>query len=176
MVEPVSNDVSPANDGTDGARTALLPPGWPMIAGRRSTESGLGPSGRFEVEVGANGASGACADVHGFREVALTALDASLGLPSRLVVVAPDVALSTLLDAWAEDDAQIHRSLLVRRRADGREVSLIATLASHGAGVLTSLCVESVRGASREDEDHILRSGVHSRAEIAAALARYDEP
>jgi hypothetical protein len=50
-------------------------------------------------------------------------------------------------------------------------VTLVATIASFGRGVATSLSVESVRARCGE----IQRSGVHSRAEIEAALKRWSE-
>jgi hypothetical protein len=63
------------------------------------------------------------------------------------------------------------RRRLTVRRADGAEVSLLATLASFGCGVATSLAVESIQPLAG---GAILRSGVHSRAEVEAALAEYD--
>ncbi len=111
-----------------------------------------------------------CRDVHGFREAVLAALEPRAPAPARLALVAPDDATLAWLERWAEDAEHVRRRITVRR-ADGTAVTVIATIASFGAGVAPSLAVESVRapwgGA-------IHRSGVHSRAELEAALAHYD--
>jgi len=65
----------------------------------------------------------------------------------------------------------VRRTLVIRRAGDGAQVAIIATLASHGFGVPTSLAVESVR---EREGGEILRSGVHLKVDVHAVLARYD--
>jgi len=110
----------------------------------------------------------ACRDVAGFREATIAAQDPRAPTPTRLTLVDPDDAATEFLARWAEDVEQVRRRLTVRR-VDGVEVSLVATIASFGEGVATSLAVESIGALSG---GAILRSGVHSRAEVEAALAR----
>ena len=100
----------------------------------------------------------------------LAAEDPRAPTPARLVLVGPDEETCAWLDRWSEDVEQVRRRLTLRR-ADGLEVSLVATLASFGCGVATSLAVESIQPLAG---GAILRSGVHSRAEVEAALADYD--
>jgi hypothetical protein len=129
---------------------------------------------RFELELAdSEGAEGPlrCREVHGFGEAVLAAEDWRVPLPSRLVLHTPDEAAAAWLERWAEDTEQVRRRFTVRR-TDGVEVALIATIASFGAGVPTSLVVESIRLV---DEGALHRSGVHSRAEVEAALARHHE-
>jgi hypothetical protein len=129
---------------------------------------------RFRLETGEPGERGAplrCRDVQHFHEAVLAADDHRVPLPSRLVLQAPDEATAAWLERWAEDTEHVRRCITIRR-ADGVEVSLIATIASFGSGVATSLVVESIRLL---DDGALHRSGVHSRAEVEAALARYEE-
>ena len=131
----------------------------------------------FVIESGDGGARGtrtarlACGEVRGFEDAVDAALDPSAPPPARLVLVAPDGDTTTWLERWAEDAEQVRRALEIRRAGGGDEIAVIATLASHGYGVPTSLAVESVR--AREDSA-ILRSGVHLKADVEAALARHD--
>jgi hypothetical protein len=116
-----------------------------------------------------------CHDVRGFDEALIAARDPLAPAPLRLVLV--DTAAReresacAWLDAWAEDTEQVRRSFVIRRAIDGAEIAVVATLASHGFGVPTSLALESVR--EREGGD-ILRSGVHLKIDVARALARGD--
>ncbi len=112
----------------------------------------------------------ACRDVHGFREAMLAAQDPRAPTPSRLALVSPDEDAAAWLDRWAQDVDQVRRRIAVRR-ADGVEITLVATLASYGEGVPTSLAVESIRPLQG---GAILRSGVHPRAEVEAAIALYE--
>ena len=112
-----------------------------------------------------------CGDVRGFEDARDAALDPAAPAPSRLVLVAPGDETGPWLERWAEDAEQVRRALVIRRALDGAEVAIVATLASHGYGVPTSLAVESVR--AREDSE-ILRSGVHLKVDVDAALARHD--
>jgi hypothetical protein len=132
----------------------------------------------FVIEEGAPGLPGAgpargarlpCGHVRGFDAALDAALDPRTAPPARLVLVTPEEDTSTWLERWAEDADQVRRALVIRRARDGAEVVIIATLASHGYGVPTSLAIESVR--AREETD-ILRSGVHRKVDVEAALAR----
>jgi hypothetical protein len=86
------------------------------------------------------------------------------------VIVAPEEDALAWAEQWSEDAEQVRRSLVIRRVSDGAQIAVIATLASYGFGVPTSLAVESLR--ARETSD-ILRSGVHLKVDVAAALARF---
>jgi len=92
--------------------------------------------------------------------------------PTRLDLAGPDEAAAAWLAHWAEDVEQVRRRLTVRR-FDDVEITLIATIASFGGGVATSLAVESIRAQAG---GAILRSGVHPRAEVDAALALRSDP
>jgi hypothetical protein len=109
-------------------------------------------------------------DVAGFREAAQAAHDPRAAAPSRISLVGPDEEASAWLSSWAEDVEQVRRRLVVRC-ADGAEVTLVATIASFGEGIATSLAVESVGPLGG---GAVLRSGVHSRAEVEAVLAHYE--
>jgi hypothetical protein len=113
-----------------------------------------------------------CRDVRGFGEALSAARDPRAPAPQRLVIVAPDHAMAAWLDTWAEDAERVRRAVVVRRRVDAAGVSAVATLASHGYGVPTSLAVESI--STGDDRDMFLRSGVHPKVDVAAALARLD--
>jgi hypothetical protein len=112
------------------------------------------------------GARLGCDGVLGFGEAELAALDPRRRTPLRLDLLGPDRDARAFFDAWAADAERVRRTLFISRRADGREVVAVATLASHGFGVDTSLAVESVR--SRAD---LGRSGVHPKVD----LMRLDE-
>jgi len=123
------------------------------------------PSG-FAIEAG--GERLACREVRSFAEAVVAARDALAPAPARLEIDGLDRAASAWVERWAEDAEQVRRSLSIRRGADGAEVTIIATLASHGYGVPTSLAVESVRARGSND---IVRSGVHLRVDVDAVLA-----
>lgn len=112
-----------------------------------------------------------CRDIRGFDEALLASRDPGAPAPPRLVVVEP-AGPPALFDRWAEDDVQVRRSLRLRRAEDGAEVLVVATLASHGFGVPSSLSVESVRA---DDRGEIVRSGVHLKVDVERTLARWDE-
>ena len=112
-----------------------------------------------------------CVAVRGFAEALRAAVDPRVPLPARLVVVEPDAETAAWLDAWAEDTGRVRRRVLVSRIFDRQEVWCVVTMAAHGFGVETSLAVESVR---LEHAFALSRSGVHPKAEIAAALERHD--
>jgi hypothetical protein len=107
-----------------------------------------------------------CSDVVGFDEAVVAAEDPYAETPARVALVGLDEPASSWVADWAEDVEQVRRSLTIRR-ADGVEVTMVATLAAFGAMVPTSLAVESIRARACRA---ILRSGVHPRAEVDAAL------
>ena len=109
-----------------------------------------------------------CGDVQGFREASVAAVEPRAMAPQRLVIIAPEPPMTDWLAEWAEDSERVRRTISIGRRFDGREITIVATLASYGYGVETSLLVESIRAKSEELE--IFRSGVHSIAEVEAAL------
>jgi hypothetical protein len=176
MVGAVSHDSFSSTD-------AGAAPGSPTASSRDGAASGPRPLAAPEGEeaparrkgfaIDAGGAAGplGCADVQGFREAVVAALNPDASAPSRLALVAPEAATVAWLEDWAEDVAQVRRTLDVSRRLDGEAITVVATLASHGHGVDTSLAVESVRAPGRDD---LFRSGVHARADVEAALARFD--
>ncbi|APR78341.1 Hypothetical protein A7982_03688 [Minicystis rosea] len=112
-----------------------------------------------------------CQKVHGFAEALEAALDPLAPAPLRLAITGLSDEAVAWIERWSEDADQVRRALLIRRVGDGAQIVIIATLASHGFGIPTSLAVESVR--ARETDD-IRRSGVHLRVDVQAALARYD--
>ncbi len=159
MVATVAHDSSPppplevsASQGLAADEPARCPR-WPRL---RALAAGIGAVG--------------CRDVPGFREAALAAQDPRAPTPARIALVGPDDAAYAWLERWAEDVEQVRRSLTVRR-ADGAEITLVATIASFGEGIATSLAVESVGPLGG---GAVLRSGVHSRAEVEAVLAHYE--
>lgn len=129
----------------------------------------------FVVEVEGVGELG-CTDVRGFREGALAAVDPRAAAPSRLLLVGPEADLDAWLLSFAEDTEQVRRTLTIIRRFDGKAIRAVVTISAYGYGVETSLAVESVAAPRSEgDDEEIFRSGVHLKADIAAALARYAE-
>jgi hypothetical protein len=141
-----------------------------MAAARRAERSR-----GFVVEVEGFGELG-CGLIRGFREAALAASDARAMAPQRLVLVAPDAELLEWLAAWAEDAEQVRRTLTISRLFDGKAIRAVVTLLTFGYGVETALAVESVSPRRGEDDGgdvEIVRSGVHLKADIEAALARF---
>lgn len=125
----------------------------------------------FAVHTGAPRESYACGDVRGFGEAIAAADDPRAPLPPRLALASPSRPLAAWLDRWAEDVEQVRRTLTIRRLADGRGVTVVATIASFGPGVETSLAVESISPPWEEGGPSIiLRSGIHPRAAVEAAL------
>lgn len=115
-----------------------------------------------------------CRDLRGFEEALLAALDPRAPSPPRIWILDPATTASpSLFDRWAEDAEQVRRTLVLRRARDGAEVRVVATLASHGFGVPTSIVVESVRAGDRGE---IVRSGVHLKVDVERAPADQDEP
>jgi hypothetical protein len=170
MVDCVSHDSYPPAPIDDCAATSASIPdrGEPVVSRvERQRGFALFAAAHPDRE---GGFALRCGDVIGFCEAVLAAEDPRAPTPARLVLVGPDEETFAWLDRWSEDVEQVRRRLTVRR-ADGAEVSLLATLASFGCGVATSLAVESIQPLAG---GAILRSGVHSRAEVEAALAEYD--
>jgi hypothetical protein len=122
---------------------------------------------RFVIEAGCPREALGCAEVRGFGEALSAAQNPRLPAPARLVLVAPGGGAGAWLDGWAEDVEQVRRALVIRRSLDDTEIAVVATLASHGHGVPTSLAVESVRAPGSEA---LSRSGVHRRVDVEALL------
>ena len=101
-----------------------------------------------------------CREVRGFREAMLAAHDPRAPMPSRLVLLLPDAEMGEWLACWSEDSERVRRTITVRRLFDGKQVTAVATLASYGYAVDTSLGVESI---AAEAAGPGFRSGVHGR-------------
>jgi hypothetical protein len=127
-----------------------------------------GEAARFEIDIPRTATRLACREVRGFADALAAARDPRAPAPARLVLVAPACGTRAWLDGWSEDAEQVRRSLVIRRALDDVEIAVVATLASHGYGVPTSLAVESVRA---DGQTAISRSGVHLKVDVEAALA-----
>ncbi len=125
----------------------------------------------FVLEVDGAAAPMLCQLVSGFREAIAAAHDPRLPMPSRLVIVRPDVTTFAWLAAWSEDDVQVRRTLTIRRRADGAAVVAVATIAAFGRGTPTMLVVESTTVPTQKRR--IVRSGVHPKSFLAAICAHH---
>jgi hypothetical protein len=112
----------------------------------------------------------ACALVSGFEGAARAARDPRAPAPARLSLVAPNAAMQAWLARWAEDTELVRRTFTIRRVLDGACVTAVATIASYGYGIDTSLAIESVSVPWSSPERRVFRSGVHSREAIDAAL------
>jgi RNA polymerase sigma factor (sigma-70 family) len=127
----------------------------------RTAPSQLERAWRFSIETTEGERPLRCREVYGFGEAVLAAKNWRMPLPSRLVLDTPDEAAAAWLERWAEDAEQVRRRFTLRR-ADGVEVTLIATIASFGAGEPTSLVVESIRlldeGASHAHGERAVRA------------------
>jgi hypothetical protein len=121
----------------------------------------------------ANGASALlpCKLVRGFQDAIAAAQDPRTPMPSRLVIVSPDVVTFEWLAQWAEDDQQVRRTLTIRRRCDGATVTAVVTLAAYGHATETALTVESLTLPSQRRR--IVRSGVHPKSFLDAILAHH---
>jgi hypothetical protein len=109
-----------------------------------------------------------CQDVRGFADAVVAAHDATVALPSRLNLVAPSATACDWLARWAEDAEQVRRTIMIRRRSDGMKLMAVVTLSSYGAGIETSLAVESATAPWRRAGT--VRSGVHPKATIDEPL------
>jgi hypothetical protein len=123
----------------------------------------------FTIEV-AGASPFSCGEILGFRESTLAAADPRVQAPLRLGFLAASIELDAWLDAWAEDDVQVRRTITVRRNLDDRAVTVIATLASHGYGVDPSIVVESVSSPRGAHPPKISRSGTYLKVDVAMAL------
>ncbi len=119
----------------------------------------------------------ACGEILGFRESLVALIDPRAQVPLRLGILATSIELDAWLDGWAEDDTQVRRTVTLRRRLDGKAVTVIATLASHGFGVDPSLALESVTSprGSEAAEDHPQRHLLEGRRRRGARPARARE-
>lgn len=111
-----------------------------------------------------------CGEILGFRESLVAVVDSRAQAPLRVGILAASLELDAWLDAWAEDDTQVRRTLTLRRRIDGRAVTVIATLASHGFGVDPSLALESVASPRGSAPPKVSRSGTYLKVDMREAL------
>lgn len=112
-----------------------------------------------------------CKLVRGFQEAVVAAQDPRTPMPTRLVIMSPEVATFEWLAAWSEDEQQVRRTLTIRRRSDGATVIAVVTLAAFGHATHTSLTVESLTLPSQRRR--IVRSGVHPKSFLDAIRAHY---
>jgi hypothetical protein len=125
----------------------------------------------FILEVDGASAPLPCKVVRGFQDAVAAASDPRKPMPSRLVIVNPDVTTFDWLAAWSEDDVQVRRTLRIRRRLDGTAVVAVVTLAAFGRATPIALIVESLTLPSQGRR--IVRSGVHPKSFLATIRARY---
>jgi hypothetical protein len=111
-----------------------------------------------------------CGELLGFRESLVCLVDSRAQMPLRIGILAASIELDTWLDAWAEDDTQVRRTITLRRRVDGKAVTVIVTLASHGFGVDPSLALESVTLPRGSRPPKITRSGTYLKVDVNEAL------
>ncbi len=111
-----------------------------------------------------------CGEILGFRESLVALIDPRAQAPLRLGILATSIELDAWLDGWAEDDTQVRRTVTLRRRLDGKAVTVIATLASHGFGVDPSLALESVTSPRGSKPPKITRSGTYLKVDVDAVL------
>lgn len=125
----------------------------------------------FVLEADSASAPLPCKLVRGFQEAILAARDPRAPMPSRLVIVSPDVVTFHWLAAWSEDDQQVRRTISIRRRSDGATVIAVVTLAAFGYATNTALIVESLTLPSLRGR--IVRSGVHPKSFLEAISSQY---
>lgn len=123
------------------------------------------PQRGFLLEV--DGETLSCGEIHGFRDALVAAADPRAQAPLRFAILATSIELDAWLDAWSEDAKQVRRAITIRRRLDGKTVTVIATLASHGFGVDPSLAVESVVSPRGSKPPKITRSGTYLKVDAA---------
>lgn len=125
----------------------------------------------FVLEAHGSSVSLPCRLVRGFQDAVLAARDPRLPMPSRLVIISPDIATFNWLAAWSEDDEQVRRTISIRRRGDGAIVIAVVTLAAFGYATHTSLTIESLTLPSQGRR--VVRSGVHPKSFLATIRAHY---
>lgn len=134
---------------------------------RPATEDQLG----FLLEPDGASAPMLCKLVRSFQDALDAARDPHTQMPTRLVIISPDVTTFEWLAAWSEDDEQVRRTLNIRRRGDGAVVIAVVTLGAFGNATHTVLNVESVTLPSQHRR--IVRSGVHPKSFLAAIRAQH---
>jgi len=112
-----------------------------------------------------------CKLVRGFDEALDAARDPRIPMPSRLVIIHPDVLTSEWLASWSEDDVQVRRTLRIRRRSDEMVLIAVVTLAAFGHAIPTALTIESLTLPSQRRR--IVRSGVHPKSFLSTIHAHY---
>lgn len=157
----------PANDAS-----GAVPP--ELRAGYVGPGGGEDASIRFHLSVEEGRVVG-CREVRGFHAAVLAAEDPRAAMPPRLSLVGLDADAQAWIVTWSEDCERVRRTVSIRRLLDDRELTTVVTLASFGSGVETSLSIESLTAGPAGSIPTLLRSGVHPRASLAAALGP-DEP
>ncbi|AKT40217.1 hypothetical protein [Chondromyces crocatus] len=142
---------------------------------------GSGPDGisaepsRFFLSVDDGHVIG-CSEVRGFHDAVTAAENPGISLPARLVLRGLDQSALSWIDAWAEDCERVRRTISIRRLLDDREITMVVTLASYGSGVDPELWIESLTAGPAGGIPALLRSGVHPRALVDAALGLAGHP
>ena len=139
--------------------------------GDDQSEPRVGATGGFVIEVDGSEVELTCRHVRGFGDAVAAATDPQADVPQQLVLVAPSPDAATWLSRWAEDTRCVRRSLTLRRLEDGERVTAVASLASYGDGVETSILVESI-ASLQPGAPGIVRSGVHAKEAVDAVLGR----
>jgi hypothetical protein len=106
-----------------------------------------------------------CRDVRGFPGASAAAVDRSLPVPDRIIIVVPDLAMEDWVARWADDVGHPRRSLTITRRTDGQQVRMVGTLLAYGYGVDTAIQVERLEyeprsGRARSASDEAPKSGI----------------
>lgn len=125
----------------------------------------------FVLEVEGARAPLSCKLVRGFDEALDAAKDPRTAMPSRLVIINPDVATFEWLASWSEDEDQVRRTLRIQRRSDASAVIAVVTLAAFGHAIPTALTIESLTLPSQGKR--IVRSGVHPKSFLNTIRAHY---
>ncbi len=124
-------------------------------------------AGGFVVEIDDAGPF-AVQDVRGFG-AALDALkDEGAPVPRRVVLLGLEAGLHAYLAAWAEDAARVRRTVTIGGKP-GR-LLFVATLASFGPSIDPALGILSLSPACDDPRAIFVRSGVHRKVDVAAAL------
>lgn len=171
----VSNPLLPSSPTSQGDRSSALfetdsPASGPISRRGVSHAPARRPERRgFTIEVEGSPPL-FCGELLGFRESLVCLVDPRAQVPLRIGILAASIELDTWLDAWAEDDTQVRRTITLRRRVDGKAVTVIVTLASHGFGVDPSLALESVTLPRGSRPPKITRSGTYLKVDVNEAL------
>ena len=172
----VSNPLLPSSPTSQGDRSSALletdsPASGPISRRAVTLAPARRPEARRGFTIEVEGSPPLfCGEILGFRESLVSLVDPRAQVPLRLGILATSIELDTWLDAWAEDDTQVRRTVTLRRRVDGKAVTVIVTLASHGYGVDPSLALESVTSPRGSRPPKITRSGTYLKVDVKEAF------